>query len=68
MVPIVKEKDDIRNCIYQEAMKLLEHGMKMVDRVLEKSLHRISIKCNLAVCWQIHAVLILRRQQEECWG
>ena len=39
MVPIFK--GDIRNCSCYGAVKLLEHGMKVVERVLEKRFHRI---------------------------
>ena len=38
VVPIYKWKGDIRNC---SAVELLEHGFYVVDRVLEKGLHRI---------------------------
>ena len=40
-VPIFKGKGDIRNCSCHRAVKLLEHGMKVVERVLLKRLHRI---------------------------
>ena len=40
MVPIFNGKGDIRNCSYY-TVKLLEHGMKVVERVLEKRLHII---------------------------
>ena len=33
-VPIFKGKSDIRNCSCYRAAKLLEHGMKVVGRVL----------------------------------
>ena len=36
--PIFKGKGDIRNCCCYGAVRLLEHGMKVVDRVLEKSI------------------------------
>ena len=36
VVPIFKRKGDIRNCCYYGALKLLEHGMKVVEGVLEK--------------------------------
>ena len=39
--PIFKGKGDIRNCSCHRAVKLLEHGMKVVKRVLLKRLHRI---------------------------
>ena len=38
MVPIFKGKGDIRNCSCNRAVKLLEHGMKLVERVLKKVL------------------------------
>ena len=41
VVPIFKGKGDIRNCRCYRAMKLLEHGMKVVERVLEKMLCKI---------------------------
>ena len=41
VVPVFKRKGDIRNCSCSGAVKLLEHGMKVVERVLEKRLHRI---------------------------
>ena len=36
VVQIFKGKDDISNCICHRAVKLLEHGMKVVERVFEK--------------------------------
>ena len=41
MVPIFKGKGDIRNNYCYGAMKLLEHGIKELERVMEKRLHRI---------------------------
>ena len=38
MVPIFKGKGDIRNCSCYRAVKILEHGMEMVERVLKKRL------------------------------
>ena len=32
VVPIFKGMDDIRNCCYYRAVKLLEHGMKGVKK------------------------------------
>ena len=37
VVPIFKGKDDIRNSGCNRAVKLLEHGMKVVKRVLKKA-------------------------------
>ena len=41
VVSIFKGKGDIRNGSCSRAVKLLEHGMKVVERVLEKRLCRI---------------------------
>ena len=41
VVPIFKGKDNIRNCSCYGAVKLPEHGMKVVQNVLGKGLHRI---------------------------
>ena len=52
VAPIFKGKADIRNCSCYRAVKLLEHGMKVVERVLEKRLCIILTvkKFNLALC------------------
>ena len=36
VVPIFNGKGDIRNCSCYRGVKLLEHGMKVVERVLKK--------------------------------
>ena len=36
LVPILKEKEDVRNCNIYRGVKLIEHAMKIVERVLEK--------------------------------
>ena len=41
VVPIFKEKGDIRNFSCYRAVKLLEHGVSVVERVLEKRLCRV---------------------------
>ena len=41
VVPIFKWKGDIQYCSCYIAVRLLEHGMKVVERVLRR-LHRIS--------------------------
>ena len=40
-VPIFKRKGDIWNCSCSRAVKLLEHGMNVVERMLEKKFLRI---------------------------
>ena len=39
-VPIFEGKGEIRNCSCYEAVKHLEHCMKVVEMVFEKRLHR----------------------------
>ena len=41
VVPIFMGKGGIRNCSTFKAVKLLQHGMKVVEKVLEKRLCRI---------------------------
>ena len=36
LVTIIKGKSDIRNCSCHRAVKILEHLMKVVERVVEK--------------------------------
>ena len=36
VVPILKGKGDLRNCSCYMAVKLFEHGIKVVEMVLEK--------------------------------
>ena len=38
VVPIFKGRGNIRNCSCYRAVKLLEHGMKVVERALIKRL------------------------------
>ena len=70
VVPIFKWKGDIRNCSCYGGVKLLEHRMKVVERVLEKGLHKIVTVDEMQFGFisergTIDAVFILRRMQEE---
>ena len=70
VVPIFKGKGDIRNCNCYGDVKLLEHGMKVMERVLEKRLCRIVSVDETQFGFMpergiIDAVFILRRMQEE---
>ena len=59
-VPIFKGKGDIGNRSCHRAVKLLGHGVKVVDRVLVKWL------CRIVSVDEMHfAVFILRMMQEE---
>ena len=70
VVPIFKGKGGIRNCSCYRAVKLLEHGMKVVERVLGKRLRRIVSVDEMQFGFMpergtIVAVIIIRRLQEE---
>ena len=70
MVPIFKGNGDIRNCSCYRDVKLLEHGMKVVERVFEKRRHRMMsddemLFGSMPEIGTIDAVFVLRRMQEE---
>ena len=70
VVPIFRGKGDIRNCSCYGAVKLIEHGVKVVERVLEKRLHIIVYVDKMQFGFisergTVDAVFILRRIQEE---
>ena len=70
MVPIFKVKGDIRNCSCYGAVELIEHGMKIVECVLQKMLHRIVSVDEMHFSFMsekgtIDIVFILRKMQEE---
>ena len=69
-MPIFQEKGDIRNCSFYEAVKFPEHGMNLVEKVLEKWLRRIVTVDEIKYGFMpdrgtIDAVFILRRLKEE---
>ena len=41
VVPIFKGKGDVMNCGLYRGVKLLEHGMKIIERVLEKRMRAL---------------------------
>ena len=49
--PIFKGNGDIMNYSCHRAVKLLEHGMKVVERVLEKTLCRIVPADEMQFCY-----------------
>ena len=69
LVPIFKEKGDVRNCSAYRGVKLLEHAMKIVERVLE----RIRELANIDLLQfgfmygrgATDALFVVRRMQEE---
>ena len=70
VAPIFKGKGDIRSCSCNRAVKLLEHDMKVVERVFEKWPCRIVSVDEMQLglvpeTGTTVAVFILRRMQEE---
>ena len=70
VVPIFKENGDIRKCDCYRAVKLLEHGMKVVERVLKKRPCGIVSVDKMQFGFMpergiIDGVIILRRMQED---
>ena len=51
MVPIYKKKGDVMNCSAYKRVKLLEHGMKIVERVLEKKTRALVVVNNMQFCF-----------------
>ena len=41
MVPIFKGKRDVMNCGSYRGVKLLEHGLKIIERVLERRIRTL---------------------------
>ena len=70
MVPIFKGKGGAMNCIAYRGVKLLDHAIKIVEKVLERRL-RLMLKVDeiqfgfMPGKGTIDAVFILRRLQEE---
>ena len=70
VVSSIKRKGDIRNCSRYGAVKLLEHGMKVVERVIDKRLRGIASVDQMLFgampeIGTIDAVFILRRLKEK---
>ena len=41
LIPILKGKGDVRSCGNYKSIKLLEHGMKVIERIFERSLRKL---------------------------
>ena len=69
MVLIYKGKD-VTNCVGHRGVKLLEHGMKIIERVLEKRIRALVEVDNMQFGFMsgrgmTDALFIARRMQEE---
>ena len=69
VVPIYKKKGSVMDCASYRGVKLLEHGMKVVERLLEKRLRRLVKVDQMQFGFMpgrstVNAIFILRRMQE----
>ena len=69
VVPIFKGKGDVMDCGTYRGVKLLEHAMKTVERVLENRKRELVTIDDMQFGFKpgkgtTHALLILRRMQE----
>ena len=70
VIPIFKGKGDVMSCGAYRGVKLLEHGMKIVERVLEKRMRLLVSLDDMQFGFMpgkgtTDALFILRRMQEE---
>ena len=70
MVPIYEGKGDVTNCCAYKGVKLLEYGMKIVKRVLEKRIRALVEVDNMQFSFlsgraTTDAFLIVKRVQEK---
>ena len=73
VVPIFKGKGDVMDCGACRGVKLLEHAMKIVERVLENRIRELVMINEMQFGFMpgkdtTHALYILRRMQEEFRG
>ena len=73
VVPIFKGKGDVMDCGAYRGVKLLEHAMKIVERVLEKRIRELVKVDDMRFCFMpgkgtTDALFILRRIQEKFRG
>ena len=73
VVPVFKRKGDVMDCEAYRGVKLLEHAMKIVERVLENRIRELVMIDEMQFGFMpgkgtTHALFILRRLQEEFRG
>ena len=73
VVPIFKGKGDVMDCGAYRGVRLLEHAMKIVERVLESGIRELLMIDEMQFGFMpgkstTHASFILRRMQEEFRG
>ena len=70
IVPIFKEKGDVVSCGSYKGVKLLEHAMKLVERVLERRIRTLINLNKMQFGFMpgkrtMDAIFIVRRMQEK---
>ena len=70
IVPIFKGKGDVMSCVSCRGVKLLEHAMKIVKRVLERQIQTLVNLNEMQFRFipgkgTVDAIFIVRRMQEE---
>ena len=70
IVPIFKGKGDVMSCRSYREVKLLEHAMKIVERVLERRIQTLVSLNEIQFGFMrgkgtVNAIFILRRMQEK---
>ena len=70
MVPIYKGKGDVPNCNAYRGVKLLQHGIKIVERGLKKRIRALVVMINMQIGFMpgrgmADPLFIVRRIQEE---
>ena len=70
LVPIFKGKGDVRNCNTYRGVKLLEHAMKIVERVLDRIIRELVNSDSMQFGFMpgrgtTDALFVVRRMQEE---
>ena len=70
IVPFFKGKGDMMSCRSYRGVKLLEHAMKIVERVLEKQIQTLVNLNKMRFGFMpeketVDAIFIVRRMQEE---
>ena len=70
LIPIYKGKGDVRSCGNYRSIKLLEHGMKIVERIFEKRLRKVVDLDEMQMGFRpgrgtVDAIFIMRQMMEK---
>ena len=65
LIPIFKGKEDVRSCGNYRSIKLLGHGMKVIERMLRKAVELDEIQMGFMPCRDTTDALLMMRQLME---